>query len=134
MKPGPLRSSITPLDGADYPALHTGDALQINLTWRADMQLAHDYILFVHILDQQGHAVAQRDAPLRAGDYPTSHWRPGELVVDRADLPLPPLPAGKYRVELGIYRLETGERLPLAMPEPGSDGTSLLLTTIAVRT
>lgn len=133
MKPGVLRPASTPLEGADQRIFKPGDGLQLNLTWQALHTPPFDYSLFMHVLDAGGNTVAQRDAPIRQGDYQTSHWRPGEIVVDRADMPLPALPAGAYRVRVGVYRLETGERLPLTPGESDSGGTSMILTTFEVR-
>lgn len=133
VQPGPLRPAITPLAGADARVLRPGESMQINLTWQAQQRLPYDYALFVHLIDAGGNRVAQRDAPLRQDEYPSSRWQPGEIVVDRADLPLPALPPGRYDLRIGVYRMDTGERLPLAEPAPGSDGSTLLLTTIEVR-
>jgi 4-amino-4-deoxy-L-arabinose transferase-like glycosyltransferase len=133
IQPGALRPAITPLEGANQPVLRLGDALQINLTWQTRQQPPLDYSLFVHVLDSAGKVVAQRDSLMRQDEYPSSRWQPGEIVVDRADLPLPPLPPGSYTILIGVYRMDTGERLTLAQPEPGSDGSTLALTTIQVR-
>lgn len=127
LTPGELRSRITPLEGADARELAPGAPLQINLYWRALAPMARDYSLFVHVYDAAGQRVAQRDLPLRYGDYPTSHWQPGELVIDRADMPLPALPAGAYRLLIGLYDAETGA------PLPTEDGAPVELTTLTVR-
>jgi hypothetical protein len=132
-RPGELRPAITPLEGADERVLASGEGLQLNLTWQAMRAMPYDYALFVHVLDDGGRMVANRDTIMRADEYPTSRWQAGEIVVDRADLPLPALPAGTYKLDIGVYRMDSGERLPLMEPEPGTDGTSLLLATIEVR-
>ena len=129
--PGPLRSAISALDGADERLLASGDGLQLNLIWQTAQQLPHDYMLFVHVLDGAGQVVAQRDTLIRASEYPTSRWQVGEIVLDRADMPLPALPPGSYSVVIGVYQLETMQRLRLSPPEPGAD--SIVLTTIEVR-
>jgi hypothetical protein len=64
-------------------------------------------------------------------------WRPGQIVPDRVTLQLPPdLPAGDYRIEVGLYnaadpalpRLSladgSGDRviLPLHYPSPAGNG------------
>jgi hypothetical protein len=131
-RPGDLRPAITPLEGADGRTLRSGESLQLNLVWQADGPIPYDYALFVHIVDGAGTTVAQRDALVRGDDYPTMRWQTGEIVVDRADTPLPTLPPGTYDVVIGLYRMDTFERLPLAETAPGSDGTSLVLTTIVV--
>jgi hypothetical protein len=91
------------------------DELPLTLYWRAEAPLAADYVVFLHLLDAAGNVVAQGDAPPRAGRYPTHWWEPGEVITDRHAIPLPAdLPPGEYRVRTGLYRPDTGERLPLA--------------------
>ena len=75
----------------------------------------------------QGQTVAQRDTVIRAYDYPTSQWHVGELAIDLADLAVPSaLPPGQYTLEMGVYRMETGERLPLR----DAPANALVLTTV----
>jgi hypothetical protein len=127
LRPGELRSRITPLEGADERELAPAQPLQINLYWRARAAMALDYTLFIHVYDAAGARVAQRDLPLRYEDYPTSRWRPGELVIDRADLGLPALSPGEYQLLLGLYDAATGAALS------AEDGAPVVLTTITVR-
>jgi hypothetical protein len=42
----------------------------------------------------------------------TGGWAAGEIVRDQYDLSISPeAPSGSYRIEVGMYRAETGERL-----------------------
>ncbi len=132
IKPGAPRSLFTPLFGAQVKEAHAGEPVQINLYWRALATMGRDYTLFLHVVDQSGAVVSQRDLPPRYGDYPMSHWRPGEMVVDRADMALPPLPAGAYRLEIGLYDAATGARLP-AKTAPEDAGPPPTLTTMTIR-
>jgi 4-amino-4-deoxy-L-arabinose transferase-like glycosyltransferase len=118
MRPGEPRSRITPLEGADERELDAGQPVQINLYWRGLAATPVDYVLFIHVLDERGERVFQRDLPLRHEDYPSSRWRPGELVIDKADLPLPALPPGEYRLLIGLYDPATFAQLPAEGPEP----------------
>lgn len=91
---------------------HPGTTVQVNLHWRALARPAGSYTVFVHLLGPDGKVVAQRDAPPLAGAAPTTGWNAGEQVVDRYRLSLPAnAPSGHYRIEVGMYRPETGQRL-----------------------
>lgn len=126
LRPGELRARISPLEGADERGLASGQPVQINLYWRALAAPASDYTLFLHLYNAAGERVAQRDLPPRHADYPPSRWRPGELVIDMADMPLPALPPGEYRIEIGLYDAATGAALP------ASEGP-VTLTTLTIR-
>lgn len=126
LRAGEPRARITPLEGADQRTLRSGEPLQINLYWRARTAPPIDYALFIHVYDANEQRVAQRDLPLRYADYPTSRWQPGELVIERGDLPLPALPPGTYRLRIGLYDPVTGA----ALPTP--DGAPVELTTIRI--
>ena len=94
--------------------MRPGQALRLNLYWQPLQKLDQNYAIFLHLLDAQGRIVAQRDTLIRAYDYPTSRWQPGELVVDLADLYIPPeLPDGAYRLEFGAYDMQSMARLPI---------------------
>lgn len=131
LQPGEPRSRITPLDGADVHEVGSGQPIQINLYWRALAAMARDYTLFIHVVDQQGQNVAQRDLPLRYGEYETSHWQPGELVIDRGDMGMPSLPPGVYTLHIGLYDGVSGAGLPAE--EPGGGDQPGILTTITIR-
>jgi hypothetical protein len=48
----------------------------------------------------------------RGATYPTTRWRPGEVVIDPYAIVLPAdLPPGEYAIEVGLYLRETGQRL-----------------------
>jgi hypothetical protein len=85
----------------------------LTLCWTALKPLNEDYTVFVHLLDAAGNPLGTADGPPAGGQYPTTAWQPGEWVADSRALALPPGVA----VEVGLYVLATGERLPV-------DGTS----------
>jgi hypothetical protein len=48
------------------------------------------------------------------GRAPTTSWLEGEVIVDTYQIPVrPDCPAGEYDIEVGMYHLETGRRLPV---------------------
>jgi hypothetical protein len=88
----------------------SGDVLQLQLNWQAERQPDANYTVFVQLLDERDQVVAQRDAP--PGDRPTSEWQPGEKIVDNHGVLVSHGTApGDYRLILGMYNPETGERL-----------------------
>lgn len=111
VQPGKPRKRLTALDGAAVRETAAGQGLQINLFWRALGTLDRDYTLSLSVLDGTGRQVAQQERSLRKEDYPTSRWQPGELVIDLADLPLPPLDPGAYRVLAGLRDPAGGQAL-----------------------
>lgn len=98
------------------PAAPTaGQTLTVTLHWAAQKAPSADYQVFVHLLGEANQLLAQGDGPPLMGDYPTSLWTEGEIIADphRIDLPAD-LSAGDYRVLVGMYDLETMDRLPCA--------------------
>ena len=109
--------------------------LRLLLYWQADATPEADYTVFVHIVDGSGALVTQKDNMPREDTFPTTHWKPGELIDDLHLVPLPPdLPAGEYQVVIGLYDWQTGERLPVHSPssEEIPDGAIVLEQTLVV--
>jgi 4-amino-4-deoxy-L-arabinose transferase-like glycosyltransferase len=91
----------------------TDGPLVVALYWQAEAAMDRSYTAFVHLLDSNGSLIAQLDRP--PAGYPTSDWRPGEVVVDSYAVRLPPaLAPGTYSLETGFYYLPTLE--PLGQP------------------
>jgi hypothetical protein len=66
----------------------------------------------VHLIDQNGgRVVVQDDAVPRGWTYPTNWWESGEIIEDTITLPLAGVPAGDYRLMIGLYDPATGMRL-----------------------
>ena len=58
---------------------------------------------FVHLYDPESEQiVAQSDARPLKGTYPTNAWRAGEVISDEIVLDLGDVPAGAYRLAMGM--------------------------------
>lgn len=90
-----------------------GTPLPLTLYWQSLAAMDRDYTVFVHLFGRDGEAVGQEDTYPGAGNYPTSQWRPGEVIADRYQvLVLPEARAPALGlVDVGVYDLETQERL-----------------------
>jgi hypothetical protein len=87
--------------------LAPGDRLKVRLVWRALTEMDHDYTAFVHLEGPDGVIWGQHDEPPAEGSYPTSHWRPGDLVADEHEFTVSAEVEGPARLLAGMYRLET---------------------------
>ncbi len=81
---------------------------RLRLWWRAPRGLYEPLKVSARLLDAEGQEVAVVDAEPVAGAYPTTAWRPGELVADAYEIPLPAgLPPGDYTPLVVVYDPET---------------------------
>ncbi len=95
-------------------SLSPGAEFEVRLYWEALQSPEDDYIVFVHLLDANGQLVASHDGPPTNGQNPTRTWLPGEIVPDVHHIVLDPgIPVGTYRLQVGMYRWPSVERLPV---------------------
>ena len=100
--------------------------LKLELYWASLAATPTNWSIFVHLRNQSGETVAQKDGPAGGGRYPTSLWDPGEILVDELTiLLLDELPAGEYSLVVGLYNLADGTRLTV----PDSRPNEIILTT-----
>ncbi len=101
--------------GASVEGDGDGCWLGLALYWQAQQKTEADYTVFVHVVGPDGQILAQRDAPPDNGAYVTSRWAAGEVVADPIRVPLPPDLSDVVPVEVvvGLYRPDTGQRLPV---------------------
>ncbi len=93
-----------------------GETLRFTLYWACDAPPGQSLSVFVHLVEtgpNEGPPLAQGDGPPLGGDYPTDLWAAGEVIADGRVVLLPDdLPPGRYALLVGLYSLQTGERLP----------------------
>ena len=98
--------------------------LKLTFYWRAETELGADYTTFLHLRNAANETVAQKDNPPAAGQYPTSLWDQGEIIVDEMVLPLEGVEPGEYTPVVGLYEFATGARLPV----PGNPANEIKLS------
>jgi hypothetical protein len=117
--PSNIDKAIGPFRLIGYSAsamtLHPGDALHITLYWQVIAVPSVNYTVFTHVLGSFNPAT---NGPLWAGQdgypaaTPTSALWVGQVIADDHALQLPAnTPVGDYSLEVGMYSLETGQRL-----------------------
>jgi hypothetical protein len=117
----------------DRDSARAGQALQLTLYWRALTTPPVAYKVFVHLLDAKSVIWGQRDAEPQNGGAPTTSWVPGEIVSDSYSIPVQPnAPPGEYDIEIGMYSLPSGARLPVTGEAGQSIGDHVILGRVAV--
>lgn len=101
------------------PALEPGQPMRLRLLWQSVTAMERSYTAFLQLLGPVANPAtgipiwAQLDAPPERA-RPTSEWLPGDLALDERVLDVPRgLPGGDYRLIVGLYDPETGQRLLL---------------------
>jgi hypothetical protein len=95
------------------------DAARVTLHWQALRRMEESYKFFVHLVDaESGTLAAQVDVVPLDWTHPTTEWQAEEIVSDQLVLPLEEVPPGRYRLWVGVYHPDTGERLSIGdMPD-----------------
>ena len=101
-------------------AISGGDTLELTLYWRGTAKVGERYTVFTHLLGQafnpatNGPVWAQHDSEPMDGGWPTTAWFVGDLIADVHRLEVPATaPPGDYQLEIGLYQVATGHRLPI---------------------
>jgi hypothetical protein len=103
--------------------IQAGETILLRLVWAATAPVAQDYTVFLHLVDEAGQPVAQRDQRPGGDFYPTSAWQVGDWVADVYPLTvLATVAGGEYSLWVGLYDPANNQRLLL----PGGEDTFLL--------
>ena len=140
-----LAASKPPADGSDFggemrllgfqlgdSSVVPGQNLHLKLYWQAQIAMDRNWSIFVHVVDEQGVIVAQRDRYPGNGLLATTLLEPGQTIADDYVIPIPDVTVGGggAHIEVGVYDLTDGTRLPLAS---GADAVSIANIALAAR-
>jgi len=118
----------------DATELKAGDTLALTLYWKALAEMDTSYTVFIHLLGAEDKIWGQRDSLPGNSALPTTGWLPGEVIVDQFEVPVQPdAPPGQYVIEVGMYRAETGQRLPIINQKGQVVGDRVLLEEVTVQ-
>jgi hypothetical protein len=96
----------------DESHIRPGEVLEFDLYWRSEEIAQVSYSIFAQLLSPDSRILVQQDQLPVMGDRPTSGWVPDEYIRDPYQLMIPLDAApGKYRLIVGMYDSQTGERL-----------------------
>jgi hypothetical protein len=120
--------------------VHPGGSIPLTLYWRTDEVLDRRYKVFTHLVGDTFNARTetflwgQQDNEPGQGQAPTSRWAPETVISDPYQIPVDlDAPPGIYTIQVGMYGLVDGVRLPVVGPEGQVADGAISLTTIEVR-
>lgn len=118
----------------DAEQVAPGDTLLLTLYWQARAPMPVRYTIFTHLLDADEQIRAQLDSEPQGGGLPTDRWVVDQVVQDNYALTVAAdATPGPHVLEVGMYLLETRERLPVHDPDTGALwGDRILLGTVEV--
>ena len=113
-------------------AAQPGQALRLTLYWQSLIAMDRNWSLFVHVVDESGVIVAQRDRYPGQGALATTLLQPGQTWAEAYVIPIPEAayaPAAAT-LEVGLYDLADGARAPLTT---GAESLALAPVTVRAR-
>lgn len=122
-----------------HTSVEAGESLEVTLYWQTETPLEARYKVFVHLVGETYNATTdnflwgQQDNEPVENRLPTTRWAPDVLVTDPHTLSVAEdAPPGLYTLQVGLYGLTDGVRLPIFV-EGQAEGDSIPLTEIEVR-
>ncbi|WP_322799296.1 glycosyltransferase family 39 protein [Thermoflexus sp.] len=100
-------------------AMPAGRPLRLTLHWTALEALSGDVRVGLLLKDAQGNLWNSAHVIPQEWAYPPSRWKPGDKIIDRQGLMIPPgAPPGAYTVHLLVADERTGNPVAADIPEP----------------
>lgn len=88
------------------------EILDLSMYWSARRDMSEEFIVFVHYWDGETLLDTEDQPPIRT--YPTYHWREEQVLLSELSLSVPD---DATEILIGVYNLETVERLPASLSE-----------------
>ncbi len=113
-------------------SVHPGGSVRVTLYWQSLIAMDRNWSVFLHIVDNDGIIVAQRDRYPGQGLLATTFMRPGQTFADDyvVAIPTSAYTPANARIRVGLYDLRDGARL--SVTGEGLSGTSVMLGALAL--
>ncbi len=117
-----------------------GTGIELEIIWEGLAPADDDYNIFIHLIPEgePENVLGGYDGPVARtpyGHYSTLFWEQGEIIIDRRILYLPDTqipPGDHYRLNIGFYDAESGERVPVMINGEAASDSYVLETAFVV--
>ncbi len=110
-----------------------GGYVELTLLWQALQPTPVDYHVFTHLHDGKTMR-GQLDGQPGCGNIPTSHWRPGEFIIDPYRIPInDDASPGPVPLTVGMYDFSTMQRLPVYTADGSLSGDNVYLADVMIK-
>lgn len=117
----------------DTDEARLGGEVLLTLYWQAIDIPSQTWIIFNHLIGEDGELAGQFDGPPSGEAWLMETWLPGEIVVDERTIPVAnDATPGQVMLIIGLYDAETGERLPASVNGELQFGNQLILAEVSL--
>ena len=106
-------ATVLLLEAQPQGPLRAGAMVQVAAYWQVLRPQRVNWTVFVQVLDDNNRIWGQFDGPVGGIQHPMSTWRPGETLGEMYTLTIAPGAPARLRLIMGLYNLQTMQRLPL---------------------
>jgi hypothetical protein len=99
-------------------AVRPGETISVTLYWQALAPMQLDYSVFIHLTSTSGEIPVKNDSFPYTSPKRTRRWTMGQVMKEVRALVIPDyvLP-GLYDIDMGVFSVNTGDRLPIVAPD-----------------
>ena len=125
-----LGYDVEPAHPSTSPQSGSAQDASITLYWRVlNKPDRGDYSTFAQLRDARGFEWGKGGS----FDYPSEQWTPGEIIVNRIDVPISVgAPPSDYELRVGWFSPMTQQRINIVAPDGGFGGTVARLSPIPI--
>lgn len=114
-------------------AVQPGQTISVTLYWQALAPMKLDYSVFMHLTSTSGEIPVKNDGFPYTSPKRTHRWTTGQVMQEVRALAIPDyvLP-GLYDIDMGVFSVDTGDRLPIVAPDGHYMGEEMTLVQVRV--
>lgn len=115
-------------------SVHPGEAIDVNLVWRAKEATNADMRIFVGLFTEDGKLAASTSEQPLGNGLGTSRWGSDEVMREPVRLIAPKnIPRGNYLLRIAMYNPFTNEPLEAEKSEWVTEGSQIRISTVRIQ-